>query len=60
MTDYLARYTLRINRFMLKKLAHISYFNGRSMNKEIEFIIKESIKDFENRDGKITFTDNEK
>jgi len=50
-------YPLRIDDKLMQKLKVISKDNGRSVNKEIEFLIKQSIKNFEKENGTITFDD---
>ena len=47
------RYTLRIAREMLDKVGFIADFNGRTKNKEIEYIIKKYINDYERMYGYI-------
>lgn len=41
------RFTLRISAAMLEKLAYIADYHGRTKNKEIEFILKKQISEFE-------------
>ena len=53
MKDNLPRYTLRINRITLDKLEYIAEFNGRSKNREIEWLIRRHIADFEKEHGRI-------
>ena len=53
MKDNLPRYTLRINRITLDKLEYIAKFNGRSKNREIEWLIRRHIADFEKEHGRI-------
>ena len=53
MKDNLPRFTLRINKTLLDKLAYISEFEGRTKNKEIEQLIKKRIAEFEANHGKI-------
>lgn len=48
--DY-PRYTLRIPNEILFKLSFVSDFYGRSKNREIEFIIKQHIDEFESKYG---------
>lgn len=48
-----ARFTLRIHPLVMKKMKVIANYNGRSVNKEIEQILKWVIDDFENKCGKI-------
>jgi predicted DNA-binding protein len=47
------RYTLRITREMLDKVGFIAEFNGRTKNKEIEYIIKKYINEYERMYGMI-------
>lgn len=53
MEEYISRYTLRVNRILLDKLAYIAKYEGRTKNKELEQMIKKRIKAFENEHGKI-------
>ena len=56
MKDNLLRFTLRINPILMKKLAYIAEFEGRTKNKEIEQLIKKRIAEFEEDHGKIDFS----
>ena len=42
-----ARFTLRIHPILMNKMKHIAKSNGRSVNKEIEQILKWVIDDYE-------------
>lgn len=53
MKDNLPRYTLRINQEYLTKLEYIAEYNGRTKNKEIEWLIRQHIEAFEAEHGKI-------
>ena len=53
MKDSLPRYTLRISRMLLDKIAFIAEYEGRTKNKEIERLIKRRIAEFEEAHGKI-------
>ena len=53
MPSYLPRYTLRIPQTLLDKIRYIAEENGRSANKEIELMIKQRVKDYENEFGEI-------
>ena len=53
MKDSLPRYTLRISRILLDKIAFIAEYEGRTKNKEIERLIKQRIAAFEETHGKI-------
>ena len=57
--DDILRYTLRINRELFKKFRYIAESEGRSANKEIEQFMKRSVRDFEEKHGKIELTDKE-
>lgn len=50
--DY-PRFTLRIPAVMLEKLAYMAEYHGRTKNKEIEFILKKQIYEFERLYGTI-------
>ena len=53
----LSRFTLRVHPVILKKLKIIADNNGRSVNKEIEQILKWIVDDYENKCGKIKIND---
>ncbi len=57
MKDNLPRYTLRISKILLDKLAYVAEYEGRTKNKEIEQLIKHRIAEFENEHGKIDLTE---
>lgn len=46
-------YPLRIDKVVMQKAKVISAYNGRSLNKEIEMLIKRAISDFEKEKGEI-------
>lgn len=48
------RFTLRVSSTMLEKLAYIADYHGRTKNKEIEYILKKQIAEFERLYGHIT------
>ncbi len=50
------RFTLRVSSTMLEKLAYIADYHGRTKNKEIEYILKKQIAEFERLYGHITTT----
>ena len=52
-----ARFSLRIHPFIMKKMKVIAENNGRSVNKEIEQILKWVVDDYENQKGKIKIDD---
>lgn len=53
MASNLPRYTLRIPQEYLTKIRYIAEENGRSANKEIELMIKQRIKQYEEENGSI-------
>ena len=53
--DLLPRYTMRISPALLKKLHYVSRYDGRTVNKELEFLIRRYINEFESQHGKIDF-----
>ena len=53
MPSDLPRYTLRIPQEYLDKIRFIAGENGRSANKEIELMIKQRIKKYEDENGTI-------
>jgi len=57
MPSNLPRYTLRIPKEYLVKIRYIAEENGRSANKEIELMIKNRIKEYEQINGSIPLDD---
>lgn len=53
MSDNLSRYTLRVPQIILDKIGYIANYDGRSKNKEIKFLMKNKIDEFEKEHGKI-------
>jgi hypothetical protein len=53
MTSDLPRYTLRIPKDLLDKIRYIADENARSANREIETLIRQRIKVYEEENGKI-------
>ena len=47
------KYTLRVEQTLLDKMAYIAESNSRSSNKEIEFIMKKHIAEYEQQHGTI-------
>ena len=54
-----ARFTLRIHPILMNKMKHIAKSNGRSVNKEIEQILKWVIDDYERKCGRIVLEKDE-
>lgn len=53
MTDKLLRYTLRMDRLLFQKFRYIADSQGRSANREIEQYIKQTVQEYEQRNGTI-------
>lgn len=58
MKDTLPRYTLRISRDLLDKIHYIAEYNGRTVNKELQQLIKQKINNFEAKHGTIELEEN--
>ena len=52
-----ARFTMRIHPIIMNKMKHIAKNNGRSLNKEIEQILKWVIEDYERKYGQLLTPD---
>ena len=52
-------YPLRIDKLTMQKLKIIAAYNGRSLNKEIEFHLKEVVASYENIHGTISIPSEE-
>ena len=48
------RYTLRVSAELLYKLGYIADFGGRTKNREIEYILKKHVNEFERNYGEIS------
>ncbi len=46
--------SIRIEEEMLKKISYVSEYEGRSLNSHILILIRRSIKEFEEQNGKIS------
>lgn len=53
MPSELPRFTVRVNPELIKKMGYIAEENGRSVNKEIEQLIKAHIAAYEKKNGPI-------
>ena len=56
MEKKLLKYTLRLDKELFRKIKYIADDERRSVNREIEYIIKISVKRFEAKYGKIDLT----
>lgn len=57
MPSNLPRYNLRTDKEILQKLNYIAEYNGRTANKEIEYLTKKHIEKYEKKYGTITFNE---
>ncbi len=55
-----ARFTMRIHPIIMEKMKYIAKNNGRSLNKEIEQILKWVVDDYERQYGRIEIQKNKK
>ena len=53
MNDCKARFTLRIDPELLEKLGYVAEYEGRTKNRELEWLIKRRIREFEAEHGTI-------
>lgn len=54
MKDNLPRYTMRIERKLLDRLHYIAEYEGRTANKQLEYLVRRCIAKFEKLNGTIT------
>ena len=52
------RYTLRVSEELLYKIGYIAGFEGRTKNKEIEYVLKRHVDEFEREYGEISLPSN--
>lgn len=50
-------YPLRIDKTLMEKFKIIAKDNGRSVNKEIEILVKQTVKSYETQNGPIVIPD---
>ena len=53
MKDSMLRYTLRISPALMEKFAYVAEYEGRTKNRQIEYLIKNCIAEFERGHGQI-------
>lgn len=58
MSKQINPYPLRIDETVFEKIRFIAIEDGRSINKEIEFILKKYVDEFESGNGEIIICDN--
>lgn len=57
MPSELPQFTIRIDPALLKKLRYIADYNARSANREVEFLIRRHVEQFEQERGLIEVAD---
>lgn len=55
MASNLPKFTIRIEPELLKKIRYVAEYNARSANREVEFLIRHHVKNFEQQHGEIKF-----
>lgn len=53
-------YPLRVDKLLMEKFKVLSAHNGRSVNKEIEMLMKQAVLKYEQENGAIELADSEK
>ncbi|MDO9491273.1 Arc family DNA-binding protein [Acetobacterium sp.] len=54
MPSKLPRFTIRVDKELMKKFRYVADYNGRSANREIEILIKKHVSEFEEKINLIT------
>ncbi len=49
----ISKFTLRTEKELLRKFQYVAEYNARSMNKELEVVMKQHVLEFEKENGKI-------
>lgn len=60
MDENLFRYTMRIDKTLYMKFRYIADYSGRSVNREIEQMLKRRVEKFEKENGEIILGGKEK
>ncbi len=48
------RYTIRLDKELMRKFRYVAQYDGRSVNREIIHLMLLKVKDFEKKEGPIT------
>ena len=54
MIEKMSKFTVRVNEETLKKFRYVAEYNARSANRELEFLMKKHIDEFEKTIGLIS------
>ena len=57
MANYYAPFSLRVSEELLGKIKYIAAQNKRSANKEIEFVLEQYVREYEQEKGTITIAE---
>lgn len=52
-----SKFTLRVDRVLLKKFHYVAEYNARSANRELEVLMRKYVAEFEKAQGKIDVKD---
>lgn len=55
MAHDVSKFTLRTDAELMKKFRYFAEYNARSANREMEVLMREHVKEFEERHGRIVF-----
>ena len=55
MTHDVSKFTLRTDAELMKKFRYVAEYNARSANREMEVLMREHVKEFEERHSRIVF-----
>lgn len=50
-----SKFTVRVEEDLLRKLSYVAEYNARSANREVEFLMRKRIAEFEKTHGKIIY-----
>ncbi len=53
MAHDVSKFTLRTDAELMKKFRYVAEYNARSANRELEVLMREYVKEFEERHGRI-------
>lgn len=57
MIEKMSKFTVRVNEETLKKFRYVAEYNARSANRELEFLMRRHIAEFEKKHEKIILSE---
>ena len=57
MVEKILKFTLRVNEETLRKFEYVAEYNARSANRELEFLMRRHIAEFERKHEKIILSE---